>query len=181
MAAYFLFDAYCFNYVQNGNLDYRWVQDRVWDNSIEYFRYYWDGSEIGEKLILATLSLLESDELNRYRLHPSSNDPMLRRLYERVLIVNDQDKKPRLFSILFKQWIVQTISFLPTENIYDFKASIEKAKIRGFRKAWLDSTERICKGFAWIDVKPIIRWLVVARGAESVLDWITRLLKLIRQ
>lgn len=181
MAAYFLFDAYRFNYVQNGNLDYRWVQDRVWDNSMEHFRYYWDGSEIGEKLILATLSLLESDELNRYRLHPSSNDPMLHRLYERVLVVNDQDKKPRLFSILFKQWILQTISFLPTENINDFKASIEKAKIRGFRRTWLDTTDRIRKGFAWVDVKAIIRWLVVAKGADSVLDWIARLLKLIRQ
>ena len=180
MVAYFLFDAYRYNYFQNEKVDFRWVQDRVWDNSIEHFRYYWDESEVGEKLILSTLSLLDSDELNRYHLYPSSNDPMLRRVYERVLVVNDQNNKPRLFSILFNQWILQTISLLPSENINDFKTNIEAAKIKGFRKVWVDTTERVRKGFAWIDVKAIIRWLVVAKGADSVLDWITRLLKLIR-
>ena len=180
MVAYFLFDAYRFNYVQNGTLDYRWINDRAWDNSIEHFRYYWNESEEGEKTILATLSLFNPEELNRYRLYPSSDDPMLRQLYDRVLVVNNQNNKPRLFSILFNQWILQTISFLPSENINDFKTSIEAAKIKGFRKVWFDTTERIRKGFAWIDVKAIIRWLVVAKGADSVLDWITRLLKLIR-
>lgn len=180
MVAYFLFDAYRYNYFQDGKLDYRWVEDRVRDNSTEHFRYYWDESEVGEKLILTTLSLFDHNDLNRYHLYPSSNDPMLRRLYERVLLVNDQDKNPRLFSTLFNQWILQTISFFPSENIDDFKAHIEAAKIKGFRKVWLDKTERIRKGFAWIDVKAIIKWLVVARGADSVIDWITRLLKLIR-
>jgi AAA+ ATPase superfamily predicted ATPase len=51
----------------------------------------------------------------------------------------------------------------------------------GYQKVWLDTNERIRKGFAWIDVKAIIRRLVVAKGADSVLDWIARLLKLIRQ
>jgi hypothetical protein len=180
MAAYFLFDAYRFHYFQNGKADYRWIEDRIWDNSTEHFRYYWEGSEVGEKLILATLSLLDFDELNRYRLYPSSDDLMLRRLRERVLVVNDQKNTPRLFSNLFSQWIVQTISFVPSENIDDFKANIENAKIKGFRKVWLDTTERVRRGFAWIDVKAIIRWLLVSKGADSVLDWITRLLKLIR-
>lgn len=180
MVAYFLFDAYRYDYFQDGKLDYRWVEDRVRDNSTEHFRYYWDESEVGEKLILTTLSLFDPDELNRYHLYPSSNDPMLRRLYERVLLVKDEDNNPRLFSILLNQWILQTISFLPSENIDDFKANIEAAKIKGFRKVWLDTTERIRKGFAWIDVKSIIRWLIVARGADSVLDWITKILKLIR-
>lgn len=180
MVAYFLFDAYRYNYFKNGQLDYRWVQDRVWDNSMEHFRYYWDQSEVGEKLILATLSLLDKDELNRFDLYPAADDPMLRRLYERVLVVNDKDNKTRPFSILFNQWILQTISFLPSENINDFKTNIDAAKIKGFRKVWLDTSERIRKGFAWIDVKAIIKWLVVSKGADSVLDWITRLLKLSR-
>jgi hypothetical protein len=68
MAAYILFDSYRYGHLQDGRVDYRWVQDRVWDNSVEHFRYYWDESEAGEKLILATLSLLESDDLARYRL-----------------------------------------------------------------------------------------------------------------
>jgi hypothetical protein len=29
-----------------------------------------------------------------------------------------------------------------------------------------------------VDVKAIVRWLLVAKGADSVLDWITRLLQL---
>ena len=180
MAAYFLFDAYRFNYLKNGSVDYQWVRDRVWDNSTEHFRYYWDESEAGEKMILATLSLFDSDELKRFRLYPSSDDPMLRRLYDRVLMVNDGENKPRIFSTLFSEWIVQTISFLPSEQVPDFKASIESAKVKGFRKIWLDTTERIRKGFAWIDIRAIIRWLVVARGADSVLDWIARILKLIQ-
>jgi len=179
MAAYFLFDAYRFHYLQNEKIDYRWIEDRIWDNSIEHFRYYWEGSEIGEKLILAALSLLDANELKRNRLYQSSDDLMLRRLRERVLVVIDRNNTPRLFSSLFNQWIVQTISLVPIENITDFNASIEKAKIKGFRKAWLDTTERVRRGFAWIDVKAIIRWLVVSKGADSVLDWITRLLKLI--
>jgi hypothetical protein len=178
MAAYFLFDAYRYGYRREGWVDYRWVQDRMRDNAVEHFRYYWDGSEAGEKLILATLSLLESEELERYRLYPVGDDPMLRRLRERVLVVEDQPGKPRLFSTLFNQWIAETVSFVPVENVDDFKATIEKAKVRGFQKAWLDTTERIRQGFAWVDVKAIVRWLLVAKGADSVLDWITRLLQL---
>lgn len=178
MAAYFLFDAYRYDYRRMGRVDYRWVQDRMRDNAVEHFRYYWDGSEAGEKLILATLSLLESDELEHYRLYPNQDDPMLRRLRERVLVVEDQRGKPHLFSILFNQWIAETVSFVPVENVDDFKTTIERTKVKGFEKAWLDATERIRKGFAWVDVKAIVKWLLVAKGAESVLDWITRLLQL---
>jgi hypothetical protein len=178
MMAYFLFDAYRYDHLRDGRVDYRWVQDRMRDNSVEHFRYYWEGSEAGEKLILATLSLLESEELERYRLYPAGDDPMLRRLRERVLVVEDQQGKSRLFSMLFNQWIAETVSFVPVENVDDVKATIERAKVRGFQKAWLDTTERIRQGFAWVDVKAIVKWLLVAKGADSVLDWITRLLQL---
>ena len=181
MAAYFLFDAYRYGRESEGSLDYRWVQERMWDNSVEHFRYYWDGSEAGEKLILATLALLESEELAHYRLYPAADDPILRRLRERVLLVENPSGKPRLFSTLFSQWIAETVSFVPVKNVADLKVAIEKAKVRGFKKAWLDTTERIRKGFAWIDVKAIAKWLTKAKGAESILDWITKLLQLIRQ
>jgi hypothetical protein len=179
MAAYFLFDAYRYDYRREERVDYRWVQDRMRDNAVEHFRYYWDGSEAGEKLILATLSLLESEELERYRLYPAGDDLMLRRLRERVLAVEDRRGKPRLFSTLFNQWIAETVSFVPVENVADFRATIERAKVSGFRKAWLDTTERIRKGFAWVDVKAIVKWLLVAKGADYLLDWISRLLQLI--
>jgi hypothetical protein len=181
MAAYFLFDAYRYGHRQEGHVDYRWVEDRVRDNAVEHFRYYWNGSEAGEKLILATLALLEAEELVRYRLYPAADDPMLRRLRERVLVVENKQGEPRIFSTLFNQWIAETISFMPVKNVADFKTTIEKAKVKGFQKAWLDTTERIRKGFAWIDVKAIINWLIKSKGAEFILDWITKLLQLIRQ
>lgn len=180
MVAYFLFDAYRYGQQQHGQVDYRWVQERVRDNAIEHFRYYWDESEPGEKLILATFALLESDELARHRLYPVADDPMLRRLRERVLVVENSQGAPRLFSGLFNQWIAEAVAFVPSQNIADLKAAIEKAKVKGFQKAWLDTTERIRKGFAWIDVKAVARWLIKAKGAESILDWITKLLQLIR-
>ena len=178
MAAYFLFDAYRYDYRREGRVDYRWVQKRMRDNSVEHFRYYWNGSEAGEKLILATLALLQSEELERFRLYPGEGDVMLRRLRERVLVVENQRGKPRLFSTLFDQWVAEAVSFVPVENVEGFKASIERAKVKGFQKAWLDTTERIRRGFAWVDVKAVVRWLLVAQGADSVLDWINRLLQL---
>jgi hypothetical protein len=181
MAAYFLFDAYRYAQQDAGGIDYRWVHDRIRDNSIEHFRYYWEGSEAGEKLILATFSLLDSEELTRYQLYPNWTDPMLHRLRERVLVCEDDSGKPRIFSTLFNQWIAETLSFVPVENVDDLKATIQKAKIRGFRKTWMDTTARIRKGFAWVDVKAIARWLLLGKGAESVLDWITKLLQLLRR
>jgi hypothetical protein len=179
-AAYFLFDAYRYDYRQEGRADYRWVQDRVRDNSVEHFRYYWNEAEAGEKLILSTLSLLDAEELARYQLYPRADDPMLRRLRERVLVMEDKIGSPRVFSSLFKQWIAETISFMPVKNAADFKAALEKAKVRGFQKAWLDTTERIRKGFAWIDVRAVSNWLIKAKGAEGIVDLITKLLQLIR-
>lgn len=87
----------------------------------------------------------------------------------------------KFFSCLFKQWIAETISFLPVKNTADFKAAIEKAKVRGVQKAWLDTTERIRKGFAWIDIKAVSNWLIKAKGAEAILDLMTKLLQLVRQ
>ena len=60
----------------------------------------------------------------------------------------------------------------------DFKAAIEEAKITPFQKAWLDRTERIRKGFAWLDVKSIVKSVVGDKGAEGVIDLISKMLKL---
>ena len=178
MAAYFLFDAYRYGHQQNRWIDYQWVQERMRDNSVEHFRYYWDNSEIGEQLLLATLSLLEPDELDNYQLYPQKGDPMLHRLQERVLVVKNQQGKPRIFSILFAQWITETVSFVPIKDVEDFKTAIERAKAKGFQKTWLDTTERVRKGFAWINLKAIAKWLIEDKGALALIELITALLKL---
>ncbi len=178
MASYFLFDAYRYNHQQKGWVDYQWIQDRMWDNAVEHFRYYWDNSEVGEQLLLATLSLLEPDELDNYQLYPQKGDPMLHRLQERALIVKNRQGKPCIFSILFAQWITETVSFVPIKDVDNFKAAIKRAKAKGFQKAWLDTTERIRKGFAWINLKSIAKWLIDDKGALALIELITALLKL---
>jgi hypothetical protein len=171
MAASFLFDAYRLGHRRQGRVDYQWVEGRLQDNTDEHFCYYWNGSENGEKLILATLSLLEPEELKRHRLYPAEGDPMLRSLSKRVLVVEDEDSQLRPFSIIFARWIAARVSYLPTENVADFKAAVERARVSGFQKAWLDTTERIRKGFAWIDVRAIVKWLLLAKGADSLIEW----------
>ncbi len=178
MTAYFLFDAYRYGHLQSRWVDYQWVQERLRDNAIEHFRYYWDHSEVGEQLLLATLSLLEPDELENYQLYPQNSDPMLRRLQERVLVVKNQQGKPRVFSLLFMQWITEAVSFVPVKDMEDFKMAIEKMKARGFQKAWLDTTERVRKGFAWIDLRAIAKWLVDDKGGLALIELITALLTL---
>jgi uncharacterized protein len=178
MTAYYLFDAYRSGRVQHGWIDDQWVQVRLLDNAIEHFRYYWDNSELGEQLLLATLSLLEPDELATFQLYPQKSDPMLRRLHERVLVVLDQQGNPRVFSLLFAHWITETVSFVPVKEVADFKAAIDAMKAKGFQKTWLDTTERMRKGFAWIDLRAMAKWLIADKGALALLDVMTALLKL---
>jgi uncharacterized protein len=178
IAAYFLFDAYRYGHHSRGQIDYIWVQEHIRDNAIEHFRYYWDNSEIGEQLLLATFALLDPNELDHYKLYPQSSDLILHRLQERVLIVKDQQNKPRIFSTLFEDWVAETVSFVPIGNVESLQVAIKKAKAKGFQKAWLDTTERIRKGFAWIDLKAIAKWLVNDKAAQSLIDLIAVLLKL---
>ena len=56
MAAYYVFDAYDLGYKSpGGQPDTRWIVARMRDNSAEHFRYYWDRSENGEKVILTRI------------------------------------------------------------------------------------------------------------------------------
>ncbi len=70
------------------------------------------------------------------------------------------------------------MSFVPIEQVEDFKTAIEELKITPFQKAWLDSTERIRRGFAWLDVRSIVKSVVGDKGAEGVVDLISKMLKL---
>ena len=128
MAAYYLFYAYHYHYRRDQRPQNPWIERRFRDNAQEHFRYYWDSSEAGEKLILASLSLLEREEVERYQLYPKSNDPMYRRLEDRVLVVEDQEGKPRVFSSIFEEWIAETVSFVPIEQVEDL-AWFTSAKI----------------------------------------------------
>lgn len=179
MAAYYLFNAYRYDSRPNQRKENAWITQRFRDNSIEHFRYYWDGSEAGEKLILATLSLLEPKELESYKLYPDNYDPMFHKLQNRVLVVTDRQGKLRIFSFVFEQWIHQVLSFVPIDQVEDFKAAVDEATISRPKKIWLDTTERLRKGFAWLDVKSIVKWTMVDKGAEQVVDLIAKVLKLV--
>lgn len=179
MAASYLFNAYRYDSRPNQRKENIWVTQRFLDNSIEHFRYYWERSEAGEKLILATLSLLEAEELERYKLYPNDNDPMFYTLQNRVLVVTDQQGQWRIFSSVFEQWIHQTLSFVPIDQVDDFKAAVDEAKASAPKKIWLDSTERLRKGFAWLDVKSLVKWTGVDKGAEQVVDLIAKVIKLV--
>jgi len=56
------------------------------------------------------------------------------------------------------------------------KAAIDEAKTGRFKKAWLDTTGRIRKVFAWLDVKSIVKWAVGDKSADEVIDLISQLL-----
>jgi len=178
MAAYHLFEAYRRNIRVNGEIDYRWILERLRDNSAEHWRYYWDHSDNGERLILATLSLVEHGEIEKYNLAQTFDTRMRERLTDRALVA-EKDGRLVIFSALFADWIVSEVSFLVSEKVTDFKQAIAAAKARGFKDAWIDTTERLKRGFAQIDIKAIVKWLLVAKGADSMVDVLGRLLKLL--
>lgn len=177
MVAYFIFDAYRYGYRSQRTADYRWELERVRDNSYDHFRYYWDQSEPGEKLILSILSLVDVGELHLFSEYFRHNTPLVRRLRERVLIVQTEAGADRLFSALFGEWITETISFVPIEQVSGFEAEVKRLKLSGFQRTWLDASERIRKGFAWLDIQSMVKWLVASKGAESLVDLITKVLK----
>jgi hypothetical protein len=179
MTAYFLFDAHRYGYRRNNQIDYRWALERVRDNSYDHFRYYWDQSTAGEKLVLSILALVESEELSRFHDHFARNAPILRRLIERVLVMTPEGAPYRLFSTVFGEWIAETIAFVPVEQVPDFDAEVKRLQLSGFQRSWLDASERIRKGFAWLDIRTVVKWLVSSKSAEAVVDIITQVLKTI--
>jgi len=176
-AGYFLFDAHRFGFRDGARVDYVWVENRVRDNALDHFRYYWQGSEPGEQRILATLALLETDVLDAHNLWPDPRDPMLRRLGDRVLVAETAGGRPRIFSTLFGEWIDETISFVPVAQTGDLGAMLEIDLSRGFQRDWIETTDRIRRGLAWVNVKAITRWLIAERGVEKMFEWMDRIIE----
>ncbi len=104
-AAHYLFKAYAEGYLREGQPDERWVVERLRDIGSQQFRYYWDASDNGEKLILATLALVEQGDVAQYGLDQNLADrppaqELLRLLYKRALLEDGRDGRPRVFSDL---------------------------------------------------------------------------------
>lgn len=180
MVAHHLFEAYIEGYLIEGPPlapDYIWLTEWLRDDTAEHFRYYWGHSQNGEKLILANLSLLEQGDIAKYNLHRTFHHGMLKRLRRRVL-VTQRDSELSVFSALFAGWVVDELSSITTDKIADFQQLIAEARVKGFKGRWLDTTERVKKGFARIDVKAIAKWLLVDKGAEYLSELLIKLFQL---
>jgi hypothetical protein len=180
MAAHHLFEAYIEGYLVEGPPpapDYIWLTEWLQDDTAEHFRYYWDHSHNGEKLILATLSLLERGDIAKYKLGHTFHHDMLKRLRHRAL-VTQRDSELSIFSALFAGWVVDELSSITTDKVEDFQQLIAEARVKGFKERWLDTTERVKKGFARIDVKAIAKWLLVDKGAEYLSELLVKLFQL---
>lgn len=177
MVAHHLFEAYIEGYLVEGPPpapDYVWLTEWLRDDTAEHFRYYWDHSQNGEKLILATLSLLEQGDIAKYKLNRTFHHDMLKRLRHRAL-VTQRDGDLSVFSALFAEWVVDELSSITTDKVEDFQQLIAEARVKGFKERWLDTTERVKKGFAHIDVKAIAKWLLVDKGAEYLSELLVKL------
>jgi hypothetical protein len=178
MAAYHLFAAYVNEYLRRQEVYSPWVTQRLRDNSTEHWRYYWDHSENGEKLILATLSLVERGDIEKYHLNRAFDEGMLRRLRDRSLII-EREGEPTVFSALFSDWITDEVSFITTDRIDDFDKLMVKARAKDLRDRWLDTSERIRRGFARIDVRAITEWLLEGERVEHFIDLLTGLVRIL--
>ena len=179
MASYFLFDSYAYSHQYGCQVDYSWAEDRIRNNAIEHLRYYWAQSRAEEKLLLAVLSLLEPEEIESYDVYQIHSNPTLRRLRERVLIIEDYKFRLRIFSNIFKQWIFETVSLVPTANAHKIKVILEEVKFAGYQNAHRDTIENFRKDYVWLDTKAIARWLLINRGTDGMFEWLIQLLGLI--
>lgn len=180
-AAHYLFTAYAAKYFRDGQPDERWVVERLRDVGRPQFRYYWDESENGEKLILATLALIEQGDVTHYKLDQNFADKspskeMLRRLYQRALVEDDRSGRPRVFSDLFSEWISEQTAYIASDRIGNFEQLIHTAKIDGPWDRWVDTTERFRRGFAWVDTRAILKKVLVEKGPDVALDLLSQII-----
>lgn len=178
MTAYHLFAAYVNEYLRRQEVYYPWVTQRLRDNSTEHWRYYWDHSENGEKLILATMSLVERGDIEKYHLNRAFDESMLRRLRDRSLLI-EREGEPTVFSALFSDWITDEVSFITTDRIDDFDELMVKARAKDLRDRWLDTSERLRRGFARIDVRAITEWLLEGERVDHLIDLLTGLVRIL--
>lgn len=181
MAAYYLFDAYDLGYkLPDGQLDTRWIVSRMRDNGAEHFRYYWDNSENGEKVILASLALTARGEAQQFDLpahfvdHPAYAQ-MLESLKRRVLVTTGEGGRLWTFSLLFDEWLANEVAFIASDQVDDFEKLLEETEVKGLRERWIDRTERLRRGFAWIDSREIFKKLLVEKGPEAALNLLSQL------
>ena len=180
-AAHYLFTAYAVRYLRAGQPDEKWIVERLRDVGRQQFRYYWDGSENGEKLILATLALIEQGDVAHYKLDQSLADKsptkeMLRRLRQRALIEDDHGSRPHVFSDLFIEWITEQVAYIASDRVSDFEKLIRAAKVEGPWDKWVDATERFRRGFAWVDTRAILKKVLVEQGPEVALGLLSQII-----
>jgi hypothetical protein len=80
------------------------------------------------------------------------------------------------FSLLFDDWIVNEVAFIASDRVDDFAALVEKAEVKGFHERWIDRTERLRRGFAWVDSRAIFKTLLVEKGPDAALDLLSQLI-----
>lgn len=181
MAAHYVFEAYNSGYkLPDGRPDTRWITTRMRDHGAGHFRHCWDGSENGEKAILASLALAGRGRalqfgLPAYFMNQPTYAPLWESLERRVLVTADERGQWHTFSLLFDSWLTDALAFIPNERADDLTTLIEKARLKGFRQDWIDRTERLRRGFAWIDGQAIFRTLLAEKELQVALDLLSQL------
>jgi hypothetical protein len=172
LGGYLLFDAHV-----KARVDHQTVQAQMAARSDQTWLYYWDGSENGEKLILATLALADQNEVDRYRLPQQFDQEMTNRLARRAILLPESlGGRPQIFSPLFSEWVARQVAFIASDRVDDLAALVEKAEVRDLGERWIDRTERLRRGFAWVDSRAIFKKLLVEKGPEAALNLLSQII-----
>jgi hypothetical protein len=181
MAAHHVFAAYDLGRkLPDGQPDTRWIVARMRDYGAGHLRHYWDNSEHGEKVILAALALagrgraLQFDLPAHLAKHPTYA-PMWERLAQRALLTADERDRWHTFSLLFDSWLTNALAFIPNDRADDLATLLEKARLKGLRQDWLDRSERLRRGFAWMDGQAVFRTLL-AEKKQAALDVLSQII-----
>jgi hypothetical protein len=128
-------------------------------------------------LLGQALPALGDEELDRYRLPQQFNQEMIERLARRAILLPESlDGRPQVFSPLFSQWVTRQIAFIASDQVDDLAALVKKAEVKGFRERWIDRTERLRSGFAWVDSRAIFKALLVEKGPEAALNLLSQII-----
>jgi hypothetical protein len=180
LAAHHVFAAYASERkLPDGQPDTRWIVDRMRDYGAGHLRHYWDNSKNGEKVILAALALAGRGRALQFDLpaylskHPTYA-PAWERLARRALLTADERGQWHTFSLLFDSWLTSALAFIPNDRADDLATLLEKARLKGLRQDWLDRTERLRRGFAWMDGQAVFRTLLTEKK-QAALDVLSQI------
>jgi len=181
MAAHHVFEAYdsgCT--LPDGQPDTRWIVARLRDYGAGHLRHCWDNSENGEKIILVSLALagrgraLQFDLPAHFARHPTYAQAW-QSLERRALVTADERSQWHTFSLLLDSWLTDTFAFIPNDRADDLAALIEQTRLKDLRQDWMDRTERLRRGYAWIDGQAIFRTLLAEKEPQVALDLLSQI------